>query len=316
MFAPPPEQRLEAETQQALEQAKALEMELTQAKEKVEKECQRAMAAELKAAEAKAAAAVEVAAATKAVAAPTAAKPVAPAAAKPAQTNWEKASAKAAPKAKPKPRSELAKMVQQVASVSTGAELDAEDVEGLGNDDFYALMKKRAADYFASDHDGDGQLDFEEFKFLIAQRADAKEFKQETLRQLFDALDVDKSGKLDMAEYILWAMRESLAKARGKVLDLFRAWDADGSGMIDRQEFQVVLYALGFRCSEQVMKGVFAHLDKDGSGELEYREMNNALRRGMTTSKLNEPKPPTDRRKSSAAPPRRATIAVQPSGGK
>ena len=99
--------------------------------------------------------------------------------------------------------------------------------EGADNqkDDFYKLMKKRAANYYSADKDGDSQLDFEEFCEMIANRDDADQFKPETLRLLFDKLDMDGSGKLDLSEYIQWALRESLQKAKGKVIDLFRAWD-------------------------------------------------------------------------------------------
>ena len=71
-------------------------------------------------------------------------------------------------------------------------------------------------------------------------------------------------------------------------MDLFRAWDADGSGQIDKDEFGVVLYSLGFKCSIRDVKKVFDTLDKDGSGEIDYKEMNRALKMGLTTSKLKE----------------------------
>ena len=185
--------------------------------------------------------------------------------------------------------SPLAKLVSTVSEQTTGNRaFDPEEVDGKGDEDFFKLMKQRAADYFSADTDGDGMVNYDEFSSLIAQRADAKDFKQKAVKELFDALDVDKSGKLDLVEYIQWALRESLSKSKGKVLDLFRAWDADGSGQIDKDEFGVVLYSLGFKCSIRDVKKVFDTLDKDGSGEIDYKEMNRALKMGLTTSKLKE----------------------------
>ena len=181
--------------------------------------------------------------------------------------------------------SPLAKLVSTVSEQTTGNRaFDPEEVDGKGDEDFFKLMKQRAADYFSADTDGDGMVNYDEFSSLIAQRADAKDFKQKAVKELFDALDVDKSGKLDLVEYIQWALRESLSKSKGKVLDLFRAWDADGSGQIDKDEFGVVLYSLGFKCSIRDVKKVFDALDKDGSGEIDYKEMNRALKMGLTAT--------------------------------
>ena len=160
--------------------------------------------------------------------------------AKPTKEPTQPGSRKGLPTKRPK-LSPLARLVEQNAAITSGGgSFDPTDVDGKGDEDFFKLMKQRAADYFAADADGDNQLDYDEFCGMISQRADSKDFKQKTLRELFDALDVDHSGKLDLSEYISWALRESLAKAKGKVLDLFRAWDADGSGCIDKNEVSVL----------------------------------------------------------------------------
>ena len=128
---------------------------------------------------------------------------------------------------------------------------------------------------------------------MVDARDDHKEFPQSMRRALFDTIDKDGSGKIDLNEYIQWALRESLTKARGKVIDLFRAWDADGSGFIDFSEFSTVLYALGFRCSKRDARNVFDFFDKDGGGEIEYKELNRGLRDGVVARNVKGPAPPT-----------------------
>lgn len=143
-----------------------------------------------------------------------------------AKKGWGKAAAAAGAKkvlTAKKPLTGIAAVVSKIAANATGLVPAADDLEGDGKEDFYSRMKKRANDYFAADADGDSKLDFDEFVAMVAQRDDAKDFKQDQLRTLFDALDIDKSGKLDLNEYIQWALRESLGKSRGKVIDLFRA---------------------------------------------------------------------------------------------
>lgn len=223
-----------------------------------------------------------------------------------AKKGWGKAAAAAGAKkvlTAKKPLTGIAAVVSKIAANATGLVPAADDLEGDGKEDFYSRMKKRANDYFAADADGDSKLDFDEFVAMVAQRDDAKDFKQDQLRTLFDALDIDKSGKLDLNEYIQWALRESLGKSRGKVIDLFRAWDEDGSGMIDMKEFSTVLFALGFRCSMKDCQAVFDSFDTDGGGQIEYKELNSSLRKGTTLSKL-EPKPPAGA-KPGKAPVRR-----------
>ena len=90
----------------------------------------------------------------------------------------------------------------------------------------------------------------------------------------------------DSNEYIQWALRESLTKSRGKVIDLFRAWDADGSGQIDFDEFSTVLFALGFKCSRRDAQNVFGSFDVDGGGQIDYKELNKGLKSGVVANRI------------------------------
>ena len=103
----------------------------------------------------------------------------------------------------------------------------------------------------------------------------------EELKKRFDALDEDGSGKVDMAEYLQWSLRDALARSSERVVDLFKKWDEDNSGKIDKREFRRAVKALGFPyISDKEVDTVFDSLDEDKSGSLEYKELNAVLRKG------------------------------------
>merc|ERR1711965_785759 len=105
-------------------------------------------------------------------------------------------------------------------------------------------------------------------------------FTDEQLKERFETLDADGSGKVDMAEYLQWSLCDALARSSERVVDLFKKWDEDNSGKIDKREFTRAVRALGFAdISEKDAGAVFDMLDDDKSGELEYKELNLMLRK-------------------------------------
>jgi hypothetical protein len=55
-----------------------------------------------------------------------------------------------------------------------------------------------------------------------------------------------RSGQIDLHEFIRFSLRDALARAAARVMDLLHEWDEDGSGTIDRKEFRRAIKALGF----------------------------------------------------------------------
>ena len=145
-------------------------------------------------------------------------------------------------------------------------------------EDFTSGMRQNAMEYNAADADNDNMLDFDEFCAMVQER-EMGDFTEATLRKRFDALDGDKSGKVDMMEYIQFALRDALARSSTRVLDLFREWDEDGSGSISRKEFARAIKALGFSTPKDQLNALFDGIDTDKSGSIEYSELNKMLRK-------------------------------------
>eukprot|EP00900_Chrysochromulina_parva_P009142 jgi/Chrpa1/18229/Chrysochromulina_OHIO_Genome00026140-RA len=154
------------------------------------------------------------------------------------------------------------------------------DVAGTGEEDFEAGMRQNAMERDAADADNDGKLDFDEFCVFVRDR-EVGEISDKELKERFKALDEDGSGQIDMAEYLMWSLKDALARSSQRVVDLFRAWDEDRSGTIDKKEFCKAVRSLGFDVKQKETDAVFDVLDEDKSGKLEYAELNVMLRKGI-----------------------------------
>ena len=102
-------------------------------------------------------------------------------------------------------------------------------------ENFEEGMQRRAQDYELADADQDNKLDFDEFCNMVKSREEgAENYTEEQLKERFDALDADGSGKVDMSEYLRFSLREALLRSQTRVVDLFRQWDEDRDNTIDK----------------------------------------------------------------------------------
>ena len=149
-------------------------------------------------------------------------------------------------------------------------------------------MRQNAIDFKVADADADNKLDFDEFCAMVKEREMGDHTREELLAR-FNYLDGDNSGKVDMHEYLRFALRDALSRSAARVIEIFSEWDEDGSGKIDKREFRRAIRSLGFDDQADVdIDMVFDEFDMDGSGTLEYGELNKKLRQFSGLEAVNK----------------------------
>ncbi|CAI0542800.1 unnamed protein product [Linum tenue] len=95
------------------------------------------------------------------------------------------------------------------------------------------------------DSNGDGLIDFEEFKILCRTMggADSGGFGGDELRDAFEVFDRDRDGLITVEE--LGSVLSSLGLKEGKRMEdckeMIRKVDADGDGMVNFDEFRTMM---------------------------------------------------------------------------
>ena len=130
-------------------------------------------------------------------------------------------------------------------------------------------------------------LDKAAFSELLKTREGVTD--DEVISKVFDMFDKDKSGTVDISEYLLYSLTNAMQETSSRAVDLFMAWDEDDSGCINFEEFSGAIKALGYDCPSNVSKRLFDMLDADKSGSLKYAELGAALRAapGVEATKIN-----------------------------
>lgn len=96
--------------------------------------------------------------------------------------------------------------------------------------------------FIAIDKNGDGKLSKEEIVDGYALYF-GKHLNDEDVEQLFDSVDIDKSGYIDYSEFVVASMNEKTILTNEKLLAAFKMFDKDNSGSISAEEIKA---ALGF----------------------------------------------------------------------
>ena len=150
-------------------------------------------------------------------------------------------------------------------------------------------MRQMVTEVIAADVNGDGSLDFDEFRALVhtsmpqqPPRTDAQ------LRAWFSEMDTDGDGAIRMIEFFAFALRESFLSTAAhdgpQSLEAYiRQWDRDGDGQLDRRELSRLCDRLGFGGLAAML---LAELDTDHSGSVSASELLKLLKKAPRRSQF------------------------------
>jgi len=157
----------------------------------------------------------------------------------------------------------------------------ADDVAGEVGDSeetFAAGMRQNAMDFGTHALRNDHTLNFNEFCAMISEREEGSHSTL-ILEQRFNALDTNHSGTIEMHEFLMFSLKDALARSVTQVLDLLKTWDTDGSGDVSLSEVQQKMMqtrvCVGDQCvmvNDEAMNDWLLAADADGDGTVNFAE--------------------------------------------
>ena len=134
------------------------------------------------------------------------------------------------------------------------------------------------------DADGDGNVDFDEFKSILT--ADVEGSKETNAAPEIGSQKVFK---------VLQRAMKSQRKLYGHILadakSAFEAMDLDGSGALDHGEFKQALQRLGLGVTDAQCDMMIEEIDANGDGEIDYDEFMSMIRMGGKRKKAPQKAP-------------------------
>ena len=143
---------------------------------------------------------------------------------------------------------------------------------GLTEDEVEEI--KEAFDLF--DTDGSGSIDPKELR--AAMQSLGFEAKNQTIYQMINDLDKNKSGNIDFDEFLdMMTARMSDRDTRDDINKVFRLFDEEGSQTITIKNLRKVARELGETMSDEELNEMIARADSNGDGAVSMDDFYNIM---------------------------------------
>jgi len=130
---------------------------------------------------------------------------------------------------------------------------------------WFSKFKTAEKEFIATDADGNGQLDVEEFKTLMKKLGVGDDSEA---KKLFKEIDTDGNGNIDLKEFVFWHSTSPLVEAKQK----FEEHDTDENGELDKEEFVKLLPNLKMKIEKSEPEKLFTDIDTDHKGNIDVSE--------------------------------------------
>ena len=121
------------------------------------------------------------------------------------------------------------------------------------------------------DTDKSGEIDREEF--LKGLQKLCPGFDANTAEDLFDKVDVNHNGLLDLQEFTyIMRFMEMETNPDNLFIALWNKFDTDGNGTLDKEEFFNLWRSVLPNLNDEILDTFFKKFDDDGNGTIDFRE--------------------------------------------
>ena len=135
----------------------------------------------------------------------------------------------------------------------------------------------------ALDDEKDGELELEEFVVQLNEKFDIKVQVKE-MEQIMKQIDLDYDGKVQFSEFIIAACNKRSLFTEDNVKKCFMHIDADADGEISLEDLQEFL---GKEMATNTVVAIFHDADVNGDGGLSFEEFQMMMLKVLKTSERN-----------------------------
>jgi len=119
------------------------------------------------------------------------------------------------------------------------------------------------------DKNKDGTLDINEVKEALNKMQSMKDTDEQEKEDIIKSLDTDKSQKIEYNEFLTACLEQKNYLREEYLIDAFNMLDYDGSGKISKEEIKK---AINGDISDEALNKLIKDFDLDGDGEIDYKE--------------------------------------------